>query len=134
MVNWTMIPNLTAVFEELAGRVFPTLPPRDRLFFFDLADPEKRSAADLSLVLHTIARFQSFGRVTLGLNLKEAQQVFAVLGGSAETEDERGLRSLARRSGRNSASPPWSSIPPSPPCAPPRTTRGGCPDRTPRSR
>jgi hypothetical protein len=97
MVNWTMIPNLTAVFEELVGHVFPVLPPRDRLFFFDLADPEKRSAADLSLVLHTIARFQSFGRVTLGLNLKEAQQVFAVLGGSPETEDERGLRSLARQ-------------------------------------
>ena len=97
MVNWTMIPNLTAVFEELVSRVFPTLPPHDRLFFFDLADPEKRSAADLSLVLHTIARFQSFGRVTLGLNLKEAQQVFAVLGGSQETEDERGLRSLARQ-------------------------------------
>jgi hypothetical protein len=97
MVNWTMIPNLTAVFEELVSRVFPTLPPHDRLFFFDLADPEKRSAADLSLVLHTIARFQSFGRVTLGLNLKEAQQVIAVLGGGAETEDEQGLRSLARQ-------------------------------------
>jgi len=97
MVNWTMIPNLTAVFEELAGRVFPVLPPRDRIFFFDLADPEKRSGGDLSLVLHTIARFQSFGRVTLGLNLKEAQQVLAVLGGGQEPEDEQGLRSLARQ-------------------------------------
>lgn len=97
MVNWTMIPNLTAVFEELAGRIFPSLPPRERLFFFDLADPEKRSEGDLSLVLHTIARFQSFGRVTLGLNLKEAQRVFAVLGGGQEAEDERGLRSLARQ-------------------------------------
>jgi hypothetical protein len=97
MVNWTMIPNLTGVFEELAGRVFPALPPRDRLFFFDLADPEKRSASDLSLALRTIARFQNFGRVTLGLNLKEAQQVFAVLGGGQETEDEKGLRSLAQQ-------------------------------------
>jgi hypothetical protein len=97
MVNWTMIPNLTAVFEELVSRVFPSLPPRERLFFFDLADPEKRSSGDLSLVLRTIARFQSFGRVTLGLNLKEAQQVFAVLGGSPEPEDEAGLRSLARQ-------------------------------------
>ena len=96
MVNWTMIPNLTAVFEELVGRVFPTLPPRDRLFFFDLADPEKRSGTDLALVLHTISRFQNFGRVTLGLNLKEAQQVLAVLGGRKENEDEEGLRSAAR--------------------------------------
>jgi len=97
LVNWTMIPNMTAILEELAARVFPQLPPRERLFFFDLADPEKRSATDLSLVLHALARFQAFGRVTLGLNLKEAQQVFAVLGGGAETEDEKGLRSMARQ-------------------------------------
>ena len=97
LVNWTMIPNMTAILEELAGRVFPQLPPRERLFFFDLADPEKRSASDLSLVLQAIARFQAFGRVTLGLNLKEAQQVFAVLGFGPETEDEKGLRSMARQ-------------------------------------
>jgi sugar/nucleoside kinase (ribokinase family) len=92
-----MIPNMTAIFEELAGRVFPSLPPRERLFFFDLADPEKRPATDLSLALHAIARFQAFGRVTLGLNLKEAQQVFAVLGLGQESEEEKGLRSMARQ-------------------------------------
>jgi hypothetical protein len=97
LVNWTMIPNMTAIFEELAGRVFPSLPPRERLFFFDLADPEKRPATDLSLALHAIARFQTFGRVTLGLNLKEAQQVFAVLGLGQESEEEKGLRSMARQ-------------------------------------
>ncbi len=97
LVNWTMIPNMTAIFEELAGHVFPSLPPRERLFFFDLADPEKRPATDLSLALHAIARFQAFGRVTLGLNLKEAQQVFAVLGLGQESEEEKGLRSMARQ-------------------------------------
>ena len=97
LVNWTMIPNMTAILEALADRVFPTLPPRERIFFFDLADPEKRSATDLSTVLRVIARFQAFGRVTLGLNLKEAQQVFAVLGLGQETEDEKGLRSMARQ-------------------------------------
>jgi sugar/nucleoside kinase (ribokinase family) len=48
-------------------------------------------------VLNAIGRFQTFGRVTLGLNLKEAQQVFAVLGFGPETEDEKGLRSMARQ-------------------------------------
>jgi hypothetical protein len=97
LVNWTMIPNMTAILEELAGRVFPALPPRERVFFFDLADPEKRSTSDLAVVLRAISRFQAFGRVTLGLNLKEAQQVFAVLGFGRETEDENGLRSMARQ-------------------------------------
>lgn len=97
LVNWTMIPNMTAIFEELAGRVFPILPPRERGFFFDLADPEKRSPSDLSLVLRAVARFQAFGRVTLGFNLKEAQQVFATLGLGSESENEKGLRSMARQ-------------------------------------
>jgi len=97
LVNWTMIPNMTAILEEFVGRVFPVLPPHERVFFFDLADPEKRPASDLSLVLRAIARFQAFGRVTLGLNLKEAQRVFSVLDLGEETEDEQGLRSMARQ-------------------------------------
>ena len=96
LVNWTMIPNMSAIFAELTDRVLPTLPKRDRIFFFDLADPEKRSAADLVDALNKIAAFEKFGRVTLGLNLKEAQQVFAALGfGESEGDDEPVLRLLA---------------------------------------
>lgn len=96
LVNWTMIPNMTAVFSDLVDRVLPSSPIRPgRRFFFDLADPEKRSRADLTHALATIARFEQFGRVTLGLNLKEAQQVFAALGFGVETETEAGLRAMA---------------------------------------
>ena len=95
LVNWTMIPNMTAIFAALLDRALPQLPaPRDRIFFFDLADPEKRSAADLRDALATIARFEKFGRVTLGLNFKEAQQVAVVLGVPSAGEDEAGLRAL----------------------------------------
>lgn len=77
LVNWTMIPNMTAIFGALTDRVLPNLPPKEggRTFFFDLADPEKRAEADLIEALHAIAKFQTFGNVTLGLNLKEGQQV-----------------------------------------------------------
>lgn len=98
LVNWTMIPNMTAVFTDLVEHVLPQVPVRPgRTFFFDLADPEKRSAADLVYALDTIARFEQFGRVTLGLNLKEAQQVYSVLGFGTETESEQGLRTKAAR-------------------------------------
>lgn len=65
--------------------MLPTLPARPagaepRNFFFDLADPEKRTREDLLEVLCLIARFGAFGRVTLGLILKEAQQVAVALG------------------------------------------------------
>ena len=95
LVNWTMIPNMTAIFNSLVESVLPKLPARNRLFFFDLADPEKRSRADLLNVLDVIGKFERFGRVTLGLNLKEAQQVWAALDYPIIKEDEAGLRKMA---------------------------------------
>lgn len=98
LVNWTMIPNMTAIFTDLVSRVLPQIPVKPgRVFFFDLADPEKRSSADLVYALETIAKFEQFGSVTLGLNLKEAQQVFSVLGFGVETEAESGLRNMAAK-------------------------------------
>ena len=98
LVNWTMLPHMTAIFADLVSRVLPGVPAREgRTFFFDLADPEKRTRADLVHALETIAKFGQFGRVTLGLNLKEAQQVFAALGFSAVDESEKSLRAMAEK-------------------------------------
>jgi sugar/nucleoside kinase (ribokinase family) len=96
LANWTMIPHMTEIFDELVSRVFPSLPPRERVFFFDLADPEKRPESDLRAALAMIARFQNFGRAILGLNLKEGQQVHRLLGFAAQPETETGLREMAR--------------------------------------
>ncbi|MDR1788799.1 MAG: PfkB family carbohydrate kinase [Opitutaceae bacterium] len=95
LVNWTMIPNATALFRGIVENVLPKLPPRERVFFFDLADPEKRSKEDLLEVLGLVSRFEAFGRVTFGLNLKEAQQVDAALGFATTRADEAGLRQMA---------------------------------------
>lgn len=98
LVNWTMIPNMTAIFVDLIERVLPQIPVKPgRTFFFDLADPEKRSRSDLVYALETIGKFEQFGQVTLGLNLKEAQQVFSVLGFGVESETESGLRAMASK-------------------------------------
>jgi pfkB family carbohydrate kinase len=100
LVNWTMIPNMTGIFAALVDEVLPALPPRPaglspRAFFFDLADPEKRTREDLASALRLIARFGAFGHVTLGLNLKEAQQVAALLGTPQPEKDEASLRIAA---------------------------------------
>jgi hypothetical protein len=98
LVNWTMIPHMTGLFSDLLDRVLPILPPRDqRIFFFDLADPEKRSVGDLQTALRTISRFHPFGTVTLGLNLKEALQVAAALNFPEPRTDKDGLKALASR-------------------------------------
>jgi hypothetical protein len=95
LVNWTMIPNMTGIFEALVEQVLPAVGPVKARFFFDLADPEKRSVEDLRQALHAIGRFERYGRVTLGLNLKEAQQVAVALGVAPPDEDERSLRQAA---------------------------------------
>lgn len=97
LVNWTMIPNMSGIFFELVKHVLPALPARPagaapRTFFFDLADPEKRTRADLLEALGLIAGFGGFGSVTLGLNLKEAQQVAVALDLPAPDKDEASLR------------------------------------------
>jgi sugar/nucleoside kinase (ribokinase family) len=96
LTNWTMVAGATGIFRQLVEHLLPLTPPRERHFFFDLADPEKRSVADLREALALISRFESFGRVTLGLNLKEAQQVSAALELSPHAgEAESTLRQLA---------------------------------------
>jgi len=96
LVNWTMIPNMTGILAALVAEVLPALPSHTgRTFFFDLADPEKRSHEDIVEVLEIISRFGEFGGVTLGLNLKEAQRVYEVLGFTARGEMEADLRAMA---------------------------------------
>jgi hypothetical protein len=96
IVNWTMIPNMTALLKELVDKILPNLPPRDtRTFFFDLADPAKRSNSDINEVLQVISRYQAHAEVTLGLNYNEGIQVCEVLGLVTGGKDEDSLKTMA---------------------------------------
>lgn len=96
LVNWTMIPGMTDILQDIAEKVLPAIPKRDeRIFFFDLCDPAKRSEGDLLQLLNTLNNFEPFGRVTLGLNLSEAEQVWRVLRHERVSPLESGLREMA---------------------------------------
>jgi len=98
MVNWTMIPDMTNILNAFIDKVFPNIPTmEERNFFFDLADPEKRSEGDIKGVLSVIKRYMSYGRVTLGLNFKEAQRVAEVLGLGDFDESPEQLKQAANR-------------------------------------
>ena len=75
LVNWTMLPHMTNIWEGLVANVFPRLSKADRTVFIDLADPEKRLIEDLRGALTTLQKINSHLHVILGLNLSEAQQV-----------------------------------------------------------
>lgn len=96
IVNWTMLPQLSSLMTGMIEKVYPKLPANaNRHFFFDLADPAKRSAEDIKEALGIIARFEQFGKVTLGLNYSEAQQVSTVLGLAPGDRDAESLKQMA---------------------------------------
>jgi sugar/nucleoside kinase (ribokinase family) len=97
LTNWTMIPRMSEIFTALLEKALPMLPPRDggRLFFFDLADPKKRPEGEIRNVTEIISRFRGHGRVTLGLNLAEAQQVAGILGLTSPENEAGSLKTAA---------------------------------------
>lgn len=99
LVNWTMIPNMTQIFEDLLSKALPNLPPLDggRSFFFDLADPEKRSTSDLVSALKVISKFQNHGNAVLGLNLAEGQQVSEAFNIDESGDDADSLKRMAAK-------------------------------------
>lgn len=102
LVNWTMLPYFTDVFEGIRRRLDVLGPDRSpRLFFFDLADPAKRTPESIAKVCHTIGTFNSPGRtVVLGLNEKESLEVCAALKLEAGPSDAEGLIHRAERIAR----------------------------------
>ncbi len=93
MVNWTMLPHLTSIWQHAETEVFPLLSAKPRRVFVDIADPEKRDPADLRKSLRVLKRnwtpaeANGSTMVTLGLNLSEALQVAVLLELPAVPED-----------------------------------------------
>lgn len=92
LLNWTCLPGLNSILDWYLEKLLPSVGPSEtRIFFFDLADPSMRSDEDLLEVLDLIGRFEAFGRVTLGMNLNEAQQVCRALKISPPTSENASL-------------------------------------------
>lgn len=95
LVNWTMLANMSAVWEAVLTEICPRLNGMKRQIFFDLCDPEKRSATDIREALNLIARFGQWFDVMLGLNEKEAIEIGRVLGIKVTDRSVDGLSNLA---------------------------------------
>jgi sugar/nucleoside kinase (ribokinase family) len=81
LVNWTMIPYMSDIWENILHRLCPHLPAscKNHFVFFDLADPAKRLAEDIRMALELIAKFQRYFCVILGTNEKEGFEIAEVL-------------------------------------------------------
>jgi len=95
--NWTMLPQMSDIWEHMLAKVCPKLPAQPRhTFFFDLADPEKRDRHDIRHALALIGRFQHYCNVYLGLNEKEAFEVGDVLGYRGARRGDKAIGTIAK--------------------------------------
>jgi sugar/nucleoside kinase (ribokinase family) len=96
-VNWTMLPYMGKLWESILSEVCPGLTGPRRLLFFDLADPEKRTHADIARALDLIGQFGRHFEVVLGLNEKEAMEIAEVCGvkPKSDTPEDLGATALA---------------------------------------
>jgi hypothetical protein len=93
--NWTMLTEMGDIIDQIIRLVPQGCQAK---YFFDLADPEKRSRPDLAKVLSQISTLATRTGVILGLNQREAEQVSDVLGlKEAAEESPQGNEAAARR-------------------------------------
>jgi sugar/nucleoside kinase (ribokinase family) len=76
--------------------VCPKLTGPRRKIFFDLADPEKRTRADILKALSLIAEFEKYFDTILGLNEKEAYEIGGHLDLATPDHSPEGLLNLAK--------------------------------------
>ena len=85
--NWTMLLHLSDVFEKFLEKIWPKLSEnKDRVCFFDLADPAKRTHEDCRHLLNLLPKFKTQGRVYLGVNRSEIRFISELLDKKAPTE------------------------------------------------
>ncbi len=97
LVNWTMLPHMSAIFSKILSDIAPGLSGPPRRIFFDLADPAKRTPADVAKALRLIAQFQKFFDVILGLNLHESELIGKTLGLKLSSAEPPKVEAHARR-------------------------------------
>ena len=79
--NWTMMIHMTEILKSVLSNIWPYVENKtDRICFFDLADPAKRSYESLKCFLELLPKFRDKSSVFLGLNRAEAKYVGELLG------------------------------------------------------
>ena len=95
-VNWTMLTYMNEIWSATLDEICPKLTGPRRTMFFDLADPEKRTPADIAKALALIAAFEKYFEVILGLNESESSQIGRTLGLNTSDHSPEGLVKLGQ--------------------------------------
>lgn len=96
-VNWTMLTYMNDIWSAILKELCPKLSGPRRKLFFDLADPEKRTHADIVKALELIAAFEKHFDVIFGLNEKESSEIGHHLGLDTRDHSPEGLAKLGQK-------------------------------------
>lgn len=95
--NWTMIPFMSDIWQHVLDEFCPKLPAgKQRTFFFDLADPERRKHEDIRHAIQLIGKFQKHFDTYLGLNEKESFEIGEVFGYRGAHDGEAAVKAVAQ--------------------------------------
>ncbi|MEK6481202.1 hypothetical protein WJR50_26910 [Catalinimonas sp. 4WD22] len=79
-VDWCNLPLATNIWQGVLKDILPKLDTsRKRQYFFDLADPSKKSVTEIINVMEVMSAYNTYGPVTLGLNENEAYRLAQAL-------------------------------------------------------
>jgi sugar/nucleoside kinase (ribokinase family) len=95
-VNWTMLAYMSDIWAAVLKEICPAMKGPRRKLFIDLADPEKRTEADIARALELVAAFQKYFDVIFGLNEKEGMEIGKNLGLDTGDHSPDGLLKLCR--------------------------------------
>lgn len=88
LVDWCNLPYSTNIWKGILDEVLPETNKIEHQFFFDIADPSRRSDEALYDALDVIGGYTKFGKVTLGLNENETERLYASLNRINETTED----------------------------------------------
>jgi len=95
LANWTMLNKIETVWSHIHELLAAAPTAQRKKIFVDLADPAKRTAADIRGALSLLSKMQDAADVILGLNLSEATQVLEVLGMDLPSDPEAAIETTA---------------------------------------
>ncbi len=91
LVDWCNLPYSTDIWKGILLDILPKIHGKERHFFFDIADPSRRSDEELLEALDVIAGYNSYGKVTLGLNENETEKLYSCLNRINHTPEEEDI-------------------------------------------
>ncbi len=96
LVDWANIQNATDIWQGFLDDIIKPSGRSNRLFFFDLCDPSKKSPQEIDEVIDLISDYSNYGKVTLGMNENEAIKTWIALNGKNESKALPSLNEIGK--------------------------------------